>query len=67
MERKLAAGLLIVISFCIVVFFYHKIILAPNDVIFSEHRDGIKNYYTFYYHIVHDASYINFAGMNYPY
>lgn len=34
---------------------------------FTTSGDGIKNYFTYAYHIKHDASYTNFMGMNYPY
>jgi hypothetical protein len=55
------AGLLFVIAF------YGKVLLIPNDVIFSDSGDGLKNYYTYAYHIKHDSTYTNFEGMNYPY
>ncbi|HZK08132.1 MAG TPA: hypothetical protein VFC92_08010 [Bacteroidales bacterium] len=55
------AGMVIVASF------YGKVLSNPNDVIFSDSGDGIKNYFTYAYHIRHDSTYTNFEGMNYPY
>jgi hypothetical protein len=47
--------------------FYGPIILNPDSYFFSNEGDAIKNYFTYAYHIKHDASYLNFSGMNYPY
>ncbi len=47
--------------------FYGKVIIHPDSYLFSREGDGIKNYFTYAYHIKHDSSYINFEGMNYPY
>ncbi len=56
-----------ILGMVIVTFFYGKILLHPNDYIFSNSGDGIKNYYTYAYHIQHDSTYTNLEGMNYPY
>lgn len=48
-------------------FFHGSILKNPNDILFASSGDGIKNYYTYAYHIEHDSSYIHFEGMNYPY
>jgi len=55
------------LSIAFITIFYGKILLSPNDYMFSNWGDGIKNYYTYAYHIRHDTSCINFQGMNYPY
>jgi len=59
--------ILVILSIGIIAFFYGEIILSPNDYFFSGWGDGIKNYFTYAYHIKHDTTYINFEGMNYPY
>ncbi len=51
----------------IIVFFYGKVLMHPNDYIFSNSGDGLKNYYTYAYHIQYDSTYTNLEGMNYPY
>ena len=66
-KSNLSKAILITISLLFISIFYGKIIISPNDYIFSDKGDGIKNYYTYAYHIKHDKSYINFDGMNYPY
>lgn len=58
---------LIIIALVTVFFFYGDVLLAPNNYMFSIGGDGIKNYFTYSYHIVHNDSYTNFEGMNYPY
>ena len=47
--------------------FYGKVLVAPNDFLFSADGDGIKNYYTFLYSIRHLFVFEAFDGMNYPY
>jgi hypothetical protein len=55
------------LSFAVLFFFYHTVILSPNDYIFSASGDGIKNYYTYLFHAKYDTSFWEFGGMNYPY
>ena len=55
------------IAFAVLFFFYHQVFLAPNDYLFSEGGDGIKNYYTYLYHAKNDLNFGEFTGMNYPY
>lgn len=46
---------------------YGPLVVHPNQWIFSSSGDGLKNYYTFAYHIRHDAAFTHHDGMNYPY
>lgn len=55
------------LSFGVLFFFYSKVLLHPNDVLFSADGDGIKNYYTYLYQANYATSLVNFTGMNYPY
>lgn len=55
------------LAFGVLFFFYSKILLHPNDVLFSADGDGIKNYYTYLYQANYSTSLVNFTGMNYPY
>ncbi len=56
-----------ILGTAIIVLFYGKILVRPNNYMFSNSGDGIKNYYTYAYHIQHDSTYTNLEGMNYPY
>ncbi len=67
MQKKLPFILLVLLSSIITLLFYHSIVFHPNDYLFSNEGDGIKNYFTYCYHIKYDHSYIDFEGMNYPY
>ena len=58
---SLLSGLLVVFIL------YSAILKAPSEHLFTPSGDGLKSYYTFLYHIKHDASYADFSGMNYPY
>ena len=67
MKKKAPFLTLILLSSIFIAVFYGKVLLHPNSFLFSDSGDGIKNYYTYYYHSVNDTSYTDFTGMNYPY
>ncbi len=67
MKKRIPFIFLIILSSLIVIIFYGKVLFHPNNYLFNTTGDAIKNYYTYYYHIANDTSYINFQGMNYPY
>ncbi len=66
-QNNLPFIMIIILGIIIISFFYGKILVSPNDYIFSNSGDGIKNYFTYAYHIKHNSNYTNFEGMNYPY
>jgi hypothetical protein len=63
---KLSAWLLIC-SFSIYFFYFHHLLLNINSLLSSLSSDALKNYYTFFYHVVNDRSALHFEGMNYPF
>ncbi|NVN94285.1 MAG: hypothetical protein HXX18_03270 [Bacteroidetes bacterium] len=67
MKKNFPFILLILFSTIFIFYFYGNVILHPDNYLFNGSGDGLKNYFTYYYHIKHDISYINFGGMNYPY
>lgn len=67
MQNRFSLLILILLASIITLFFYGDVVFHPNDYLFSNEGDGIKNYFTYSYHIKYDRSYINFEGMNYPY
>jgi len=64
---KLPIITLTVFSMIFIFFFYGKVLKNPDGWLFSDSGDGIKNYFTYAYHISHDSTYLRFEGMNYPY
>lgn len=58
---------LILAATIFIIAFYGKVLFYPNNYLFSDSGDGLKNYYTLYYHSVNDSLYTEFNGMNYPY
>lgn len=50
----------------VILLFYGKFIVSPNSYLFSPGGDGIKNYYTFAWHVQYDSNYNHFRGMNHP-
>ncbi len=67
MKQKLPLFLLIVSGLLIIFYFYGRVVLQPDNYMFANSGDGLKNYFTYSYHIKHDTSLVNFEGMNYPY
>ncbi len=67
--KKKFWGILLTMFFSLIFLFifYKPVLLSPNSYMFCTSGDGIKNYYTYAYHIVYDTSYVHFQGMNYPY
>ena len=55
------------LSFVVLFYFFHAVILSPNSYLFASGGDGIKNYYTYMFHAKHDTSFWEFTGMNYPF
>lgn len=49
------------------VYFFGPVLCHPDDYMFGGAGDGAKNYYTFAYHVKHDASWLYFGGCNYPF
>ena len=66
-KNAVAQGLLIVLATAFLFAFYGKVFFNPIKYIFGGAGDGLKNYYTFSYHVAHDSSFTEMEGMNYPY
>ena len=48
-------------------YFYHDILLSPNDYLTADWGDGVKAYAVFIGHLKNDTTYTNYQNMNYPY
>ncbi len=46
---------------------YGNVLFQPDNYMFSGSGDGIKNYFTFAYHVQHDTNWLEFEGANFPY
>lgn len=68
-EQNKLFGLLFLLlsSFSFLLVYYTDMVLSPNQFLFSNDGDGVKNYYALLYHIFYDESYHYFQGMNYPF
>ncbi|MFN0276644.1 MAG: hypothetical protein ACKVPJ_12935 [Chitinophagales bacterium] len=55
-----------IICLCIIYFSFQKFLLLPNDYIFNQWGDGIKNYFTPAWFIQYDNG-NHFTGMAYPF
>ncbi|HEY0978353.1 MAG TPA: hypothetical protein VGE21_12850 [Flavobacteriales bacterium] len=64
--RKAFIGLLVMMA-AILALRYGPLLLHPDGLLFTANGDGLKNYYTYLYHVRHDTSPWNFSGMMYPY
>lgn len=61
--RWLAVALAILTS----ALFFGKVWLHPDDYLFAGWGDGLKNYFTFAWHVKYDQSWLVFGAMNAPY
>lgn len=59
--------LTLVLSVMLLVGFYGKVLFAPGQYMFNTAGDGVKNYFSFAWHVEHDTSWTTFSGMNYPF
>ncbi|MBK9450744.1 MAG: hypothetical protein IPN95_15320 [Bacteroidetes bacterium] len=66
-KNQLPLLLLLGILLVMVGFFYRQPLLEPNQTFMGGGFDGLKNYYTPWYHAKYDSTYTHFQGMNYPY
>jgi hypothetical protein len=46
---------------------YFPMLSNPNGYLFSSQGDGLKNYFTYAYHIKNDSTVSEMEGMNFPY
>ncbi|MEX1002347.1 MAG: hypothetical protein WDZ35_09565 [Crocinitomicaceae bacterium] len=67
LKRLKFPALTFLISALVLFYYFHEVLLHPNDYLFAPGGDGIKNYYSYLFHAKHDASFWHFGGMNYPY
>jgi hypothetical protein len=63
------AGLLSVIflSALFILYFYSPVFSDPSAVILNDKGDALKNYYCYQWHVMHDESFVNYTGTNYPF
>ena len=72
MNNMLKSKFIQLICVCVLItgwlfYFYHDIILSPNDYLTADWGDGVKAYAVFIGHIKNDTTYTNYQNMNYPY
>ncbi|MBK7554495.1 MAG: hypothetical protein IPI55_07825 [Flavobacteriales bacterium] len=67
--RPLRCGLLVAVGLSLAGLWVHygAVLKAPGDHLFSDHGDGLKNYFGFAWHARYDTTASVFAGMNHPY
>lgn len=64
---KKSPWLVVLLAVAILVAFYGRMVWVPGEYLFSGEGDGIKNYYTYSWHVAYDSGYTHFGGMNFPY
>lgn len=65
-QRWAWIALVLALPACIIYQFYAKVFACPECYLFLDSGDGLKNYYTLAYYVLHDTGW-HFTGMNYPY
>lgn len=67
LQERIIFGVLMAVSSAFLVLLYGPVLFHPDQYMFSTSGDGIKNYFTFAWHVRHDADWIHFGGVNYPF
>lgn len=65
-KEKLGAFILVFLGFVFLSAVYTDLFFSPNSHLMNVKGDGLKNYFTFIYHIDHDTATNFFEGMNFP-
>jgi len=65
--KNIALIILIIISFGFIAFFYGDILCSPNEYMFNNEGDALKNYANIKYHIEYDKDFTSYNGVFYPY
>lgn len=66
-RQKWAFIAMLVLTAIFVFSLYGKVFWSPNSYLFTASGDGVKNYYSWVWHLKNDSSLLEFDGMNYPY
>ena len=68
LSKKEAVGVfvLVFLGFVFLSVIYTDLFFSPNSHLMNIKGDGLKNYFTFIYHIDHDTTTNFFEGMNFP-
>ena len=64
-NKALLATLLL--SCCALMLHHRELLFNPNSHMINTQGDGLKNYFTFAWHVRHDTSAFTFSGMNAPF
>lgn len=65
-ETRLGLLATLVLALVLTAVFHGKLVGGLNTYLLGDYEDGLKNYYTFLYHVEHDTTWSHFGGMNYP-
>ena len=67
MKSRTAFFVMVLCGVALVLGCYFPMVSNPNGYLFSSEGDGLKNYYTYAYHVKHDSTFSEMEGMNFPY
>jgi hypothetical protein len=67
LQERIVFGLLMAVGATLLILLYGPVLFHPDRYMFSTAGDGIKNYFTFAWHVRYDADWIHFGGVNYPF
>ena len=66
-ERRLGLVATLLLASVLVLIHYGSLLRSPNSHMVNTEGDGLKNYFTFAWHVEHDTSAFTFSGMNAPF
>ena len=59
--------LTLILSSALLFAYFGAVLRAPGQYMFNTDGDGLKNYFSFAWHVEHDTSITTFSGMNHPF
>lgn len=57
---------ILILSAIFICWMFPQLVFHPNDILLVGEGDGLKAYFSFFYHTHYDHSFIHFEGMNFP-
>ena len=66
-SQAIQIGLVLLAALALLNVHYGPTLREPQRHLFSGNGDGLKNYYVFGYHVLHDSTWMQFGGMNHPF
>jgi hypothetical protein len=66
LKKQGAKFCVLILSAIFICWLFPQLVFHPNDILLVGEGDGLKAYFSFFYHTHYDDSFLHFDGMNFP-